>query len=155
MEYSLSFKITKIIECSNSPEVMHALKPYELFIRDERSMHNWTFLHDSVLIQKLHAIRACLKFGIDVNARTDYGDTPLHMACRVKKAKSEVVQELLNAGADLTAKDGSGMTPIQYARENKLLGLVTILENEPARRRWARRSDWLATVVMASAHPKD
>ena len=141
---------TIIIRHPDSPEIAHALEPYRSYIHKKAGISEWTFLHASVYRNKLHAVKACLEFGNDVNAKSCYDSTPLHVACW-KRTKPEVVQELLNAGADLTAKDDDGLIPIQHARLREHLDTVTILENEPARRRWARKSDWLAAVVMASA----
>ena len=155
IEYDIWSKIKDIIiDHPDSPEIRHALEPYKSAICSEKTINKWTALHASVFHNKFYATKICLEFGNDVNTNNLFGTTPLHVACQVK-AKTELVQALLDAGADLAAKNGYDKTPVQYARENKFLDLVTILENEPARRRWARRSDWLAAVVIASTHPKD
>ena len=141
---------TIIIRHPDSPEIAHALESYRPYIHKKGSINEWSLLHASVYANKFYATKYCLAFGNDVNAKSCSNSTPLHIACW-QRTKPEVMQALLNTGADLTAKDSDGLIPIQHARRMKHLDLVTILENEPARRRWARKSDWLAAVVMASA----
>jgi ankyrin repeat protein len=50
---------------------------------------------------------------MDVQAKSRYGSTPLHYACKV--GKTEVVEALLEKGADLHAKDNDGSTPLLLA----------------------------------------
>lgn len=49
----------------------------------------------------------------DVNARDEFGCTPLHDAVRMKKVN--VVGELIKHGADINAQDNNGNTPLSTA----------------------------------------
>jgi cytohesin len=51
--------------------------------------------------------------GLDVNARNNKGETPLHVAMRF--AQKNVVEVLLAKGADVNARDREGKTPLRRA----------------------------------------
>lgn len=55
-------------------------------------------------------VRMLLDHGADVNARNEHRSTLLHLA-----SKEDIVLSLLEHGADMTAVDGSGYTPLLYA----------------------------------------
>ena len=57
---------------------------------------------------------ALLEAGADPNARTDEGDTPLHLS--VWHPDSTLVFALVEAGADVQARNDSGKTPLHAAR---------------------------------------
>ena len=59
-------------------------------------------------------VRAALDAGADLEARDEWGVTPLMSAAR-NDYNREVVQVLLDAGADLEARDEDGQTPLLYA----------------------------------------
>ena len=64
-------------------------------------------------------VRACLATGADVNARAAVLDhTPLHLAVRFNNNPA-IIEVLLDAGADATARDLSGNTPWDYARDRE------------------------------------
>ena len=52
----------------------------------------------------------CLQAGANLEARNEYGSTPLHGA-----KTGEAVTALLEAGADLMARDNDGSTPLHEA----------------------------------------
>ena len=55
-----------------------------------------------------------LKHGADVNAKDNYGETPLHYAMQSSR-RQDVAQLLLKHGADVNAKDNNGRTPLYNA----------------------------------------
>ncbi|KAK2792626.1 hypothetical protein FQN52_003131 [Onygenales sp. PD_12] len=61
--------------------------------------------------RKQRVVRMLLEHGADVNARTDFGNTPLHYAvyCPI------IVRILLEYGADVTESDKDGGTPLHFA----------------------------------------
>lgn len=75
-----------------------------------------TALHMAVDSEKTLLVRAMLQFGANPNTKhhiyIDGSDdiTPLHSACTSK----ELLQLLLDHGADASAKDGKGRTPVDW-----------------------------------------
>ena len=63
------------------------------------------------------AVRALLRAGADVNARSHAGDTPLHHA--VSQGNPFHVAALLNAGADVNALNESGDSPLHEAASRR------------------------------------
>ena len=61
-----------------------------------------------------------LAAGADVNARGEYGRTPLHSAARFNENPA-MIEALLEAGADVNARDKNGGTPWDLAQENEAL----------------------------------
>jgi ankyrin repeat protein len=61
----------------------------------------------------IEAVRQHLAAGADVNAKNDYGSTPLHRA-----AITEIAELLIAKGADVNAKMDNGLTPLHYAASN-------------------------------------
>jgi len=57
------------------------------------------------------AVQALLKAGADVNAKSDEGDTALHLAAF--DGKLDLVRALAAGGANLDAKDAAGLTALQ------------------------------------------
>jgi ankyrin repeat protein len=66
---------------------------------------------------------------IDVNALGSCGNRPLHCACSTGNFNIEIVQALLNAGADayINAKNQYGYTPLYYAYRNGHFDIVKVL----------------------------
>ena len=48
--------------------------------------------------------------GIDVDSREDIGQTALHIA--LQEGHLPVIEQLINYGADVNAKDNNGFTPL-------------------------------------------
>ena len=76
----------------------------------------------------LDQVAACLDAGVDVAARNDSGFAPLHAAA-AHTANPAMIEALLNAGADLEARDNAlGSTPLGLAvRNNGNLAVIEVL----------------------------
>ncbi|HLN04081.1 MAG TPA: ankyrin repeat domain-containing protein [Bryobacteraceae bacterium] len=69
--------------------------------------------------------------GADINARTrDDAQRPLHIAAAMGKMKA--VEALVGLGADLTAKDSQGRTPLDAAERAGLTDVVALLRRAVA-----------------------
>lgn len=83
-----------------------------------------TTIHNRCQKGDLASVQAILKaFPEKLNTRDNYGHTPLHRA--VYSQSERLIQYLIDQGANLEAKDYSGLTPlersIRYPRSSRLL----------------------------------
>ena len=67
-------------------------------------IHNAAYLGDVANLKKL------LASGVKVDARDEYGHTPLHRA-----RTAEIAKVLLKAGAKVDSRDNKGYTPLHFA----------------------------------------
>ena len=68
-------------------------------------------LHTAAKKGDIATITSLLEKGVDVNARNNKGETPLH----VLWLKAEMAIILLDRGADIEARDENGETPLHWA----------------------------------------
>lgn len=78
----------------------------------------------------IEAIRYCLELGLDLNATSSAGETPLHAAVS-GRASPKIIRFLVAQGASLDAKDKKGRTPLDVAKGRRerddLVALLTDL----------------------------
>ena len=65
----------------------------------------------------INHVFSLLKFGVDVNSRDKGDDTPLHLA--IRRAWFMFAQVLLERGADATAENNKGKTPLHMLPESR------------------------------------
>jgi ankyrin repeat protein len=63
--------------------------------------------------EALEAVKLCVELGNDVNAKNEFGETPLHGAAF--RGVNEIVEYLVGKGAVLDARDNRGWTPFTIA----------------------------------------
>ena len=67
-------------------------------------------IHDAAEGGNIEAVKQQIAAGTDVNAKDEWGVTPLHNA-----ATKEIVELLIAAGAEVNAKDKRSSTPLDAA----------------------------------------
>jgi len=88
-------------------------------------------IHDAALGDSAEVVRELVTHGADINARTrDEAQTPLYIAAAMGKMKA--VEALVLLGADLTAKDSEGRTPLDAAERAGLTDVAAFLTRAAA-----------------------
>jgi uncharacterized protein len=79
----------------------------------------------------IEAIKICMQAGIDINATTNTGETALHAAISGRGSET-IVRFLVDSGANLTAKNKQGRTPLEVAVASRrdLGGIVSFLKQK-------------------------
>jgi len=86
-----------------------------------------SLLHDIVRAgENLPALEMLLTAGAEINARTNWGATPLHLAGLNGRVRS--IEFLLSHGADANARDQHGQTPLDLARDKRHLDCARLLQ---------------------------
>lgn len=90
---------------SRSPEVVQLFLKYGANPRIERCSSLFT----AVMLGEKAITEILVDHGADVNARDEYGQTPLFLVDSL-----EVAKVLVNRGADVNAKDKDGISVLKY-----------------------------------------
>lgn len=83
-------------------------------------------LLDGANAGKAESVRVLIEMGVPLECRTDYHWTPLHLAAY--NGNVATIKVLVEAGANVRADDGSGKTPLDWARERGKKENVAFLE---------------------------
>ena len=84
-----------------------------------------TILSRAVDTGNVELLEIAIREGADVNAKNEYGSTPLHKSAR--HGRLEVARALIDKGADVNAKNDDGSTPLLLSAENGRLEVVRAL----------------------------
>jgi hypothetical protein len=87
-------------------------------------------LIDAVYEGDLEKVKKLLDEGEDINAKDDYGRTPLHYASI--NGDLDIIKFLVEKGANVNAKDDYGRTPLHYASIYGIVDVVKFLVKEGA-----------------------
>ena len=81
---------------------------------NSRTDEGWAPLHLAAAVSDTAAvIVVLLESGADLLARSEYGDTPLHLAAM--NSNADVTLTLIDAGADVNARGEERSTPLHYS----------------------------------------
>ena len=95
-----------------------------------------TELHLAAYHGELDWVQNCLHGGLDVHARDKGGYTPLHWVADmgiVDGEREEIATALIQAGADVNAKDFGGRSVLKVARDAGNGNIVRLLIDAGAR----------------------
>lgn len=102
-----------------------------------------TIFHFACVLSRLDLIRYLVNSGkIDINVKNNDGDSPLHDACTasnygldldLSKIYLNVVEFLLESGADIDSINNDGFKPVHKAAEFKNLFIIKLLMEYGAR----------------------
>jgi len=115
-------------------------------------VNGMTPLHEAALNDRADVVTALLAAGADVRVTDSDGSAPLHLAAAGReggvgligamlgatpveddgKGRSEIVQALLDAGADVQATDNDGNTPLHLAAKSDRVEVISIQLNAGA-----------------------
>ena len=102
--------------CASEDATSSQVQQFLEFGADINGMH--TDVGSPLMVAARHSnievVSVLLEAGAAVNAKDEYGETPLHGAASWNE-NPEVISVLLKAGADVNAKDESGETPLHVA----------------------------------------
>ena len=117
---------------SKTPSIITALVQAGAKV-NARNKDRWTPLHHAARWSTTPGVIAALVSGGggNPNARGKNAKTPLHQAARYSKTPAVVIA-LLEAGADLSAQDKNGLTPLQLANKKGNSAVAAILEEAEA-----------------------
>jgi ankyrin repeat protein len=98
---------------------------------EARTDLDWTPLHTAVRYSDYEVVDALLDLDADKEARNNYGETPLILACNEEKidvrGRYQIVRTLLHRRADIHAQDAGGMTALHWVSARGDLDLAKIL----------------------------
>ncbi len=99
------------------------------------SYDGWTALHLAAHYGQIEAARRLLAAGANISAHSWNGQDsePIHAAA-ARKGNTAMVALLLDAGAQVNARQHAGFTPLHQAAQNGDAELVTLLLSHGARR---------------------
>src|SRR6266581_2806265 len=109
-------------------EKFDALVQQEADINAVTENDKWNLLHRALMSVSVppvpEMIKRLIERGVSVNARDCYGNAPLHYAARLKKP--ELIEMLLDAGAEIDPVNKDGLTPLRLMLLSKPINLKAI-----------------------------
>ena len=106
-------------------------------------------IHNAARNGNLNRVRALLNSGTNVNARYQYGETPLIFAAY--KGRLPMVRELLDRGANINARDHEGETALIRAAFWGHLAIVRLLLERGANVNARTHEGWTPLMYTADS----
>ena len=99
-------------------------------------------------------VERCLVAGAKIEARDNYGETPLHKVA--SRGRAATVNALIVAGAKIDARDGRGMTPLHGAALSRHESAIIVLLDAGAdgTARTPRGRNPFDLLRMVATHPR-
>lgn len=125
---------------ASTPEMIAFLRERGANV-NTRDENKQTPLHQAARLGRKNLIVKLLECGAAIEARANEGITPLHEAAR-KNERWEVIETLLDKGADSTIRDEFGKTALDYVQENEHLNGYLKNNDVYQRMKKAHRPSW-------------
>ena len=99
----------------NNLEIVSLLlsKGVDINIKDK---NGWTPLHYAVSEHLVDITKMLIEFGSDVNAKDSYGNAIISRAVFTSKGRGDIIQVLLQNGADPLMENDSGVSALSLAK---------------------------------------
>ena len=126
-------QLENAITYENVPQAKAALAGGIDWSRDGHGDHQWSALHFAMWHTSANGVeilKLILASKADVNARAEYGETPLHMAAG--SSNTVAVRLLVEHGADVNAQRRDRKTPLHLAASKGHIEIVKILTENKA-----------------------
>ena len=104
-------------------------------------------LQTAALLGNVEVVQQHIRAGTDLDAKDEYGSTPLNVA--VTFGKNEVAITLIEAGADLTTTNNEGSTPLHVAAFFGRTEIVKALLNAGADRSALNQTGHTALEIVS------
>jgi ankyrin repeat protein len=130
-----SFNETALFCCIRyqNDDLLKTFIEYEVDINTHHGDTSTTPLMLAATLGYNHICHILLDAGAKINAIDYQGNTPLHLAIQhVKEENIDVIQTLIERGADLTASNEEGFTPTMLAAHIKNDACIKILNSQMA-----------------------
>ena len=88
-----------------------------------------TPLHQAAQAGDIDKVRILISEGADVNAKDEFGITPLHEAAQYEYGHKDVVELLVTKGANVDAKTKQGQTALDLAYDSHRADIVEFLKS--------------------------
>ena len=98
--------------------------------------HDYSMLHIAIWKNNARLAKVLLYYGANVEAKTEWGFTPLHEVTRCEETndRQEILEMLVNRNADVNAITNTGNSPLDIAEIQNNQGLAKILKRAGAKR---------------------
>ena len=98
--------------------------------KEATNQRRYTPLHLAIVNDQSACVAQLLKLGANVKAATSKKFTPLHVAAQYRKSSTDIVEHLLQAGADIEARSEAGSSPLLVAVFNdNITCVIHLLEH--------------------------
>jgi ankyrin repeat protein len=91
---------------------------------NHQCQNDFTALMHAVRLSKIDAIKILLQYGANTDLQNPDGFTALIDACIVENSNPEIVKLLLDAGANVHIRTNSGGTAIKYAQTEEIIQML-------------------------------
>jgi len=116
-----------VLDDEDDPKMVGFLLSHGVDPNTHDPVQSWTALHFAARDQKVAIVRVLLDAGSAVDSLNVFGNTPLWHTVS-PRGNPEVVEMLLEAGADPRKRNGDGVSPLDIAKARKANDLVQMMQ---------------------------